>query len=91
MDESPTTMNVSLPRPLREFVRDRMARTGFGNASEYIRHLIRLDQKRAAEESLEMQILDGLRSGEAAPGNAGYWDAKRRDLGRPPSTAERAD
>ena len=50
--EKLTSMNVSLPESLRAFAEER-ARQGFSSASEYIRELIRRDQKEAAKEKLE--------------------------------------
>ena len=62
-----TTMNVSLPEPMREWVEAQIAKGTFGNASEYIRSLIREDQKRSAQEDLEARLLEGLESGPATP------------------------
>jgi len=59
-----TTMNVSMPESLRSFVSERMTSGGFNNASEYIRQLIREDQKRVAQERLDAMLLEGLASGE---------------------------
>jgi len=50
-------LSVSLPRPLRRFVEQRVAGGGFGNVSEYIRTLIRGDQ-----EGAQRPPLPGLRS-----------------------------
>jgi antitoxin ParD1/3/4 len=38
-------LSISLPRPLRSYVEQRVRRGGFGNVSEYIRVLIRKDQQ----------------------------------------------
>ena len=57
-----TSMNISLPSTLREFVEERVS-TGYGSASEYIRELLRDDQKRAAQAKLEELLLEGINSG----------------------------
>ena len=44
-----TTLNVSMPEAMRDYV-EQQAERGQYSASEYIRHLIREDQKRTAEE-----------------------------------------
>jgi antitoxin ParD1/3/4 len=50
------TMNVSLPDQMREWV-DARAKSGrYGNASDYIRDLIRHDQEREAK-IVNMQML----------------------------------
>jgi len=61
------TINISLPDPLRIFVEERVAQGGYGTISEYFRELVRLDQKRKAEERLETLLLEGLDSGPAKP------------------------
>jgi hypothetical protein len=40
-----TTMNISLPDEMKAFVEAQMARDGYASASEYLRALIREDQK----------------------------------------------
>lgn len=56
------TMNISLPDPLRRFV-DRQIATGrYSSASEYVRELIRIDEKRRAQERLEGLLLEGMGS-----------------------------
>jgi antitoxin ParD1/3/4 len=57
-----TTLNVSLPESMREWIQARVAAGGFSSASEYVRSLVRDDQKRAAEERLEALLLEGLES-----------------------------
>ncbi len=58
------TMNVSLPEPMKEWV-DAQANTGrYANASDYIRHLIRLDQERTDKIAVMQRLIDaGLASG----------------------------
>jgi antitoxin ParD1/3/4 len=56
------TMNISLPDPLKEFVDDQIAGGRYSSVSEYIRELIREDEKRKAQERLEALLLEGLES-----------------------------
>jgi antitoxin ParD1/3/4 len=62
-----SSINFSVPDDLREFVDERVARVGFSTPSEYMRHLIREDRKRAAQEQLEALLLEGLDSGPSEP------------------------
>jgi antitoxin ParD1/3/4 len=55
-------MNVSLPDTMKSFVEERLNQDGYGTASEYIRDLIRADQKRRAEAQLEALLLERLRN-----------------------------
>jgi antitoxin ParD1/3/4 len=58
------TMNISLPDPLKEFVDGQIAEGRYSSVSEYIRELIRDDEKRKAQERLEALLLEGLESEE---------------------------
>ncbi len=57
-----TTMNVSLPRGMKAFIDERLAGDEYGTVSEYVRELIRADQKRHEEQKLERLLLDRLQS-----------------------------
>jgi antitoxin ParD1/3/4 len=54
------TMNVSLPEAMKSFVEERLSNDGYGTISEYIRELIRADQKRREEEKLEALLMQRL-------------------------------
>ncbi len=58
-----TTMNVSLPKSMKAFIDERLAGGGYGTASEYVRELIRADQKQREEQKLEKLLLERLQSG----------------------------
>lgn len=72
------TMNISLPEPLKEFVDDQIARGRYSSASEYVRELIRADEKRKGKEELESRLLEGLRSAESEL-TAEDWKAIRQE------------
>ena len=74
------TMNIALPESLKEFVQDRVSKGGYSSVSEYVRELIRADQKQLAREILESEILKGLQSGESTPMTQGDWDDLREKL-----------
>lgn len=59
------SMNISLPDPLKQFVDGQVALGRYSSASEYVRELIRADEKRKAEEQLEAKLLEGLNSSES--------------------------
>jgi len=58
-------MNVSLPDTMKSFVEERLNQDGYGTVSEYIRDLIRADQKRRAEAQLETLLLERLQNNAA--------------------------
>jgi|GEM_PF-235451 len=59
-----TSMNISLPSSLRDWVEDRVANEGYGTASEYIRDLVREDRKRKAIEIIDKKLMEAINSGE---------------------------
>ena len=72
------SMNISLPDPLKQFVDGQIAQGRYSSASEYVRELIRADEKRKAEEQLEAKLLEGLNSAESELTPAD-WSALRRE------------
>ena len=72
------TMNISLPDPMKQFVDGQIALGRYSSASEYVRELIRDDEKRKAEDRLEALLLEGLESDESPLTNED-WAAIRRD------------
>ena len=71
-------MNVSLPDPMRDYIEQQVKTGGYGSVSEYIRDLIRQDQKRKAQEHLESLLLQGLDSGEATNMSDRDWSEIRQ-------------
>jgi antitoxin ParD1/3/4 len=67
------SLNISLPAPLREWIDAQIKGGRYGNASEYLRELIRRDQERQARERLEELLLDGVKSGSASPLTKKDW------------------
>lgn len=57
------TMNVSLPDAMRSWVDSQVRGGEYANASDYIRDLIRHDQR--AREALRLALIEGEQSGES--------------------------
>jgi antitoxin ParD1/3/4 len=58
------TMNVSLPEPMKAWVEDQAKGGKYGNASDYVRDLIRKDQDRQTKIAQFQQLItDGIDSG----------------------------
>jgi antitoxin ParD1/3/4 len=57
-----STLNISLPEPMKAFVEEQVKAGLYGSASDYIRALVREDQKRKAQERLEAKLLEALES-----------------------------
>ena len=72
------TMNISLPDEMKAFIEARMAQEGYASASEYLRTLIRDDQKRRARQALDARLREGLQ-GPAVEMTREDWEAIRRE------------
>jgi antitoxin ParD1/3/4 len=72
-----STMNISLPEPLRAFVDQQVAAHGYGTSSAYMRELIRKDQDR---QTLRNLLLEGVGSPLAGVADEAYFDGLRRGL-----------
>jgi antitoxin ParD1/3/4 len=70
-----TTMNISLPEALKQFVDEQVAERGYGTSSEYVRELIRKEQDRNALRDL---LLEGAASAPGRPVGSEYFEGLRR-------------
>jgi len=75
-----SSLNVSLPQSLKDYVADRVKGGGYATPSEYLRELLRDDQKRQAQEALQALLLEGIHSGDPIEPSPQYWARKRRRL-----------
>lgn len=55
------TMNISLPDAMREWIETQIATGEYANASDYMRDLIRHDQRQ--REALTLALIEGEQSG----------------------------
>lgn len=78
-------LNFSLPDDLKRWIESQVESGGYGNTSEYIRELVRMDRKKKSEERLETLLLQGLESLETGKGieiDPAFWERKRQELVR---------
>lgn len=59
-----TTLNISLPDPMKAFIEAQVQSGSYASASDYIRALVRDAQKRQAQEELEAKLLAALDSND---------------------------
>lgn len=67
-------MNIALPEALRNYVAERVASGQYGNTSEYVRELIRRDQREQDVLRLRAMLQEGLTSGPAVADTREDWD-----------------
>lgn len=69
-----TTMNISLPDALKDFVDAQVARRRYGSTSEYVRELIRRDLERS---NLRDLLLAGAGSEPTVVADQDFFDELR--------------
>jgi antitoxin ParD1/3/4 len=72
-----STMNISLPESLKEFVDQQVHERGYGTSSEYVRELIRKDHDRQHLRSL---LLAGASSPPGVEADQSYFQTLRAGL-----------
>ncbi|WP_082992751.1 type II toxin-antitoxin system ParD family antitoxin [Erythrobacter sp. QSSC1-22B] len=69
------TMNVSLPDPMKKWVENQTDLGTYSNVSDYVRDLIRRDQKRSAKIAAFQKLVDdGRSSGVSTRSMDDIWD-----------------
>ena len=75
-----TTLTISLPEPLREFIDTQVKNKGYENASEYFQRLLREAQEREENQRLEALLIEGLDTGgDDIEVNEQFWKAIRAE------------
>ena len=67
------TMNVALPESMRSYVAERVESGQYGNTSEYVRDLIRKDQREQGLQRLRGLLEEGLASGPGRADTPADW------------------
>lgn len=75
------TINLELSSLLKRFADRRAEQLGFGSLGEYVRELIRLDQRQFAQSLLETELIKGVESGTSQEMTADEWDELRNEVG----------
>lgn len=74
-----TTLTISLPDSLKEFIDIEVQTKGYGNVSEYVRGLLREAQAKEADARLETLLVEGLTTGEDIPLSPAFWAELKQD------------
>jgi antitoxin ParD1/3/4 len=67
-------ISFAISEPIVEYIDSRVATGGYGNRSEYIRDLVRMDQREQAKLRLRELVSEGLSSGAATPMTPSDWE-----------------
>lgn len=72
-----SSLNISLPEEMKQYVDQQVEGGGFGTVSEYFRHLIRDDQRRRFREDVDAKLLAAL-DGSPPVEMTKQWREERR-------------
>lgn len=75
-----TSLNISLPRTMKEYIETQVQEGSYSTPSEYMRALVREDQKRRQQQKLESMLLESLESGEPVDITPEFWEQRRQAL-----------
>lgn len=82
-----STMNISLPDTLRDFIDRQVSCSGYSTLSEYVRELIRRDQERVQLRAL---IVEGAQAPITGEADARYFSGLRQRIAAAQSPTARA-
>lgn len=72
------TLNISLPPALKRWLEEQIAHGGYASPGEYIRQLLRAEQKRQARPGVEEKLQEALDSGEPRAVTATTWRGSQK-------------
>ena len=73
------TMNISLPDQMKQYIDEQVGGGQYSSVSEFIRDLVRADQKRRAKHQPEEKLLEALKS-EPEVVTPEYWARLRSEI-----------
>jgi len=73
-----TSLNISLPRSMKEYIETQVQEGAFSTPSEYMRALVREDQKHQQQQKLEAKLLESLESDEPVDITPEFWEQRRQ-------------
>jgi antitoxin ParD1/3/4 len=75
----PSTLRITLPEPLREWVERQISRKGYSTASDYVLDLLRHEQLQEARDRVDLKLIEGIESGPAAEMTPQDWQDIRQE------------
>jgi antitoxin ParD1/3/4 len=75
-----TTVTISLPDSLMQFVDTQVTNKGYGDVREYICSLLYDAQEQEEDARMEALVLEGASSGDPIPLDESFWNELRKEL-----------
>jgi len=77
-----TSLNISLPEAMKDWIEQQVKEGGYGTASEFVREILREAQKTRARLELEQKLIEGIESGPPIALNDAYWEGLRKRVSK---------
>lgn len=74
-----TTMNISLPAPLKSWIEEQVEARGYSTASEFVRDVLRREQEQALRAAVDVRLLQAIDSGESTEMTRRDWQRIREE------------
>ena len=74
-----TSMNISLPAPLKTWIEQQVEKRGYSTASEFVRDVLRREQEQAVRAAIDSKLVQAIQSGESTPMTAKDWKRIRTE------------
>ena len=74
-----TSMNISLPAPLKSWIEQQVEKRGYSTASEFVRDVLRREQEQAVRVAIDSRLVQAIESGESTPMTAKDWKRIRTE------------
>ena len=77
-----TTLNISLPEDMREWVDQQVKGGGYATVSEFFRELVREERRRKVKAEIDAKLLAAMNSGDPIPMTPEFWQRAHEELER---------
>jgi antitoxin ParD1/3/4 len=74
-----TSMNISLPAPLKNWIEQQVEQRGYSTASEFVRDVLRREQEQGSRAVIDARLVQAIESGESTPMTAKDWKRIRSE------------
>lgn len=74
-----TSLHISLPRSVREWVDKQTAEGGYATTDEFVCRLLQDARDRQIRERIDATLIEAIDSGESTPMTSADWKAIRRE------------
>jgi antitoxin ParD1/3/4 len=74
-----TSMNISLPAPLKSWIEKQVEERGYSTASEFVRDVLRREQEQVVRAAIDSRLIQAIESGESTPMTAKDWKRIRSE------------